>query len=142
MSITQAVCTSFKKELATGTHDFTLTTGDTFKLALFTSAATLGAGTTAYSSSNETTGTGYTAGGNTLTNITPQTSGTTAYWSFQNTSWTTATITARGCLLYNSTDSNKAVAVFDFGSDISATAGTFAVNFPTNDSSNAVLRIA
>lgn len=142
MAITSAICTSFKKEVLQAQHDFTATTGHAFKMALFTSAATLGASTTAYASTNEASGTGYTAGGAALTNITPATSGTTAFLSFSNVSWTTATITARGCLIYNTSSSNKAVAVFDFGSDISSTAGTFAVNFPTNDASNAVLRLA
>lgn len=142
MAITQAMCTSFKQELLTGTHDFTNGTGDTFKIALFTSSATLDATTTAYSVTNEVSGTGYTAGGNTLTNVTPTTSGTTAFTDFADTTWSTATITARGALIYNSTDSNKAVVVLDFGSDKTSTAGDFTIQFPTADASNAIIRIA
>jgi len=142
MAISQAMCTSFKQELLTGTHDFTNSTGDTFKIALFTSSATLGAATTAYSTSNEVSGTGYTAGGNTLTNVTPTTSGTTAFTDFADTTWSTATITARGALIYNSTDSDKAVVVLDFGSDKTSTAGDFTIQFPTADASNAIIRIA
>lgn len=142
MAITQAMCTSFKQELLTGTHNFTNGTGDTFKIALFTSAATLGASTTAYSVTNETSGTGYTAGGNTLTNVTPTTSGTTAFTDFADTTWSTASITARGALIYNSTDSDKAVVVLDFGSDKTSTNGDFTIQFPTADASNAIIRIA
>jgi len=142
MAITQAVCTSFKQELLTATHDFTNTTGDTFKIALFTSSATLGASTTAYSTSNEVVGSGYTAGGNTLTNVTPTSSGTTAFTDFADTTWSSATITARGALIYNSTDSDKAVVVLDFGSDQTSTAGDFTIQFPTADASNAIIRIA
>jgi len=142
MAITQAMCTSFKQELLTGTHNFTNGTGDTFKIALFTSAATLGASTTAYSVTNETSGTGYTAGGNTLTNVTPTTSGTTAFTDFADTTWSTASITARGALIYNSTDSDKAVVVLDFGEDKTSTAGDFTIQFPTADASNAIIRIA
>ena len=142
MAITQAMATSFKQELLTGTHDFTNSTGDTFKIALFTSSATLGAATTAYTTSNEVSGTGYTAGGNTLTNVTPSTSGTTAFTDFADTTWSSATITARGALIYNSTDSNKAVVVLDFGSDKTSTNGDFTIQFPTADASNAIIRIA
>ena len=142
MAISQAVCSSFKAELATGVHDFTASTGDVFKLALFSSSASLDASTTVYTTSGEVTGTGYTAGGNTLTNVTPVMSGTTCIIDFADTSWTVSTITARGALLYNSTDGNKAVAVFDFGSDRISTASTFAVAFPTADASSAVLRIS
>jgi hypothetical protein len=123
-------------------HDFTVTTGDVFKLALYSSSASLDASTTVYTTSGEVTGTGYTAGGNTLTNVTPVMSGTTCIIDFADTSWTVSTITARGALLYNSTEGNKAVAVFDFGSDRISTASTFAVTFPTPDASNAVLRIS
>jgi hypothetical protein len=142
MAITQAMCTSFKVELLQGVHNFTNTTGDTFKIALFTSSATLDATTTAYSTSNEVSGTGYTAGGNTLTNVTPTSSGTTAFTDFADTTWSTATITARGALIYNSSESNKAVAVLDFGSDKTSTAGDFTIIFPTADASNAIIRIA
>lgn len=142
MAITQAMATSFKQELLTGTHNFTNGTGDTFKIALFTSSATLGAATTAYSTSNEVSGTGYTAGGNTLTNVTPSSSGTTAFTDFADTTWSSATITARGALIYNSTDANKAVVVLDFGSDKTSTNGDFTIQFPTADASNAIIRIA
>tara|TARA_Y100001973_G_C5153750_1_gene309567 strand:+ start:873 stop:1301 length:429 start_codon:yes stop_codon:yes gene_type:complete len=142
MAITQAMCTSFKVELLTATHNFTNSSGHTFKLALFTNAATLGAGTTAYSTSNEASGTGYSAGGNTLTNVTPTSGGTTAFTDFADTSFTSSTITARGALIYNSSQSDKAVVVLDFGSDKSSTSGTFSVIFPTPDASNAIIRIA
>ena len=133
---------SFKVELLTGTHNFTATTGDSFKIALYTSSATLGASTTAYSSTNEVSGTGYTAGGAALTEVTPTSSGTTAYVDFGDATWSSATITARGALIYNSTDSNKAVAVLDFGADKTSTNGDFTVQFPTADSSSAIIRIA
>ena len=142
MAITQAMCTSFKVELLTGTHNFTNSTGDTFKIALYTSSATLDATTTAYSATNEVSGTGYSAGGNTLTNVTPTSSGTTAFTDFADTTWSTATITARGALIYNSTESDKAVCVLDFGSDKTSTAGDFTIIFPTADASNAIIRIA
>jgi VCBS repeat-containing protein len=142
MAITQAMCTSFKQEILVATHDFTTGTGDVFKIALYTSAATLDATTTAYSATNEVAGTGYSAGGLALTNVTPTTSGTTAYVDFDDAVWTTATITARGALIYNSSKSNKAVAVLDFGSDKTSTAGDFTVSFPTADASNAIVRIA
>lgn len=142
LAITQAMCTSFKKELMQAQHNFNLSGGHTFKIALYTSAATLDATTTAYSATNEVTGTGYTATGNTLTNVDPTTSGTTAFTDFADTSWPSATFTARGALIYNSTSSNKAVAVLDFGSDKTATAGTFSIVFPTADASNAIIRIA
>lgn len=142
MAISQAMCTSFKVELLQGVHDFTASTGDTFKIALYTSSATLGASTTAYTVSDEVSGSGYTAGGNTLTNVTPTSSGTTAFTDFADTTWTTATITARGALIYNSTESDKAVCVLDFGSDKTSTAGNFTIQFPTADASNAIIRIA
>lgn len=142
MAITQAVATSFKQELMVGTHNFTLSTGNVFKIALYTSSATMSASTTAYSATNEVSGTGYTAAGNTLTNVTPTTSGTTAFTDFADTTWSTATITARGALIYNSTNSNKAVVVLDFGSDKTSTAGDFTIVFPTADASNAIIRIA
>jgi hypothetical protein len=123
--------------------NFTASTGDTFKMALYTSSATLGPTTTAYSATNEVSGTGYTAGGNTLVvSQSPTSGGTTAFISFTNTTWTTASFTCRGALIYNSTDSNKAVAIFDFGSDKTVVAGTFTVSFPVADSTNAVIRIA
>ena len=149
MAITQAMCTSFKTELLQGVHNFyngsgggSAGTGATFKIALYTSSATLGAATTAYATTNETTGTAYIAGGNSLTNVTPTSSGTTAFTDFADTTWSTSTITARGALIYNSTQSNKAVAVLDFGSDKSSSSGDFTIQFPTADSSNAIIRIA
>ncbi|MAT09935.1 MAG: hypothetical protein CMM02_02915 [Rhodopirellula sp.] len=149
MAITQAMCTSFKTELLQGVHNFyngsgggSAGTGATFKIALYTSSATLGATTTAYATTNETTGTAYNAGGNSLTNVTPTSSGTTAFTDFADTTWSTSTITARGALIYNSTQSNKAVAVLDFGSDKSSSSGDFTIQFPTADSSNAIIRIA
>ena len=143
MAITQALCTSFKVELLQGIHDFTASTGDAFKLALYSSSATLDATTTAYSSSNEVADSGtYAAGGGTLTNITPTSSGTTAFTDFADLSFTSATITARGALIYNSTDSNRAVAVLDFGGDKISTTGTFTIQFPVADASNAIIRIA
>jgi hypothetical protein len=142
MAITQAMCTSFKKELLEAVHNFKNSGGDTFKIALYTSSASLGAATTAYSTTNEITGTGYTAGGNTLTRVDPSSSGTTGFTDFANTTWSSATITARGALIYNDTDSDKAVAVIDFGADKASTAGDFTIQFPAADASNALIRIA
>jgi hypothetical protein len=142
MAISQAMPTSFKQELLTATHNFTASTGDVFKIALYTSSASLGAGTTAYSTSNEVSGPGYTAGGNTLTNVTPTTSGTTAFTDFADTTWSSATITANGALIYNSSKSDKAVAVLAFGGDKTSTAGDFTIVFPVADASNAIIRIA
>lgn len=144
MAITQAMCTSFKQELLTATHNFTASTGDVFKIALYTSSATLGASTTAYTTSGEvsSSGTNYTAGGNTLTNVTPSTGGTTAFTDFADTVWANATLTARGAMIYNSSKSNKAVCILDFGSDKTSTAGDFTIIFPTADASNAIIRIA
>ena len=142
MAISSAICTSFKQEILVGTHNFTASSGHTFKIALFTSSASLGAGTTAYSTSNEASGTGYSAGGNTLSATTPTSGGTTAFTDFADSSFTSSTITARGALIYNSSQSDKAVVVLDFGSDKSSTSGTFSVIFPTPDASNAIIRIA
>ena len=143
MAITQAMCTSFKVELLTGTHDFTNSTGDTFKLALYTSSASLDASTTAYTVTNESSGLGYTAGGGTLTNVTPTSSGTTAFTDFADLTFSSATITARGCLIYNDTEAgDPAVAVLDFGGDKTSTNGDFTIQFPAADASNAIIRIA
>ena len=145
MAITSAICTSFKQELLVGTHNFTATTGNTFKIALFTSSATLGAGTTAFATTNEITnssGTAYTSGGATLRNITPTTDSTTAVVDFSDVSFTSASFTANGALIYNSSQSNKAVAVIAFGADKTVTSGTFTIQFPTADASNAIIRIA
>ena len=145
MAITSAICTSFKQEILVGTHNFTATTGDTFKIALFTSSATLGAGTTAFSATNEitnTSGTAYTSGGATLTSVTPTTSGTTAFCDFDDVSYTSASFTANGALIYNSSQSNKAVCAIAFGSDKTVTSGTFTIQFPTADATDAIIRIA
>jgi len=147
MAITSAVCTSFKVELLKGVHDFTATTGNTFKIALYTSSATLGAGTTAFSSTNEITNSGtssaYTSGGATLTSVTPTSDSTTAVCDFNDVSYTDASFTANGALIYNDTATgNPACAVIAFGSDKTVTSGTFTIQFPTADATNAIIRIA
>lgn len=142
MAITSAICTSFKQELLVGTHNFTASSGNTFKLALYTSSATLGAGTTAYSTTNEVSGTNYTAGGGTLTSVTPTTSGTTAICDFADLTFGTATITSRGMLIYNSSQSDKAVAAVDFGGDKTSTAGNFTIVFPSPTATGAIIRLA
>jgi hypothetical protein len=143
MAISTAMCTSFKVELFQGVHNFLLSGGDTYKAALYSSAATLGASTTAYSATNEISGTNYTAAGNSLTRIDPTSSGTTAYVDFADLVFSNVTISGvRGCEIYNSTDSNKCVSTHDFGSDKAATAGDFTLVFPTADASNAILRLA
>jgi hypothetical protein len=143
MAITQAMCTSFKVALLNGEMDFSADTIQTFKIALYTSAADLSAATTAYSVTNEVSGTGYTAGGNTLTiSANPASTGTTAFLDFADTTWTDATITARGALIYKVGGTNAAVAVLDFGADKTSTAGDFQVQFPTADATNAIVRIA
>ena len=151
MAIAQAMCTSFKKELLEGVHNFKNSGGDTFKLALFaegsggksSTTATLGASTTALVTTGEVSSSGtYATGGGTLTRVDPTSSGTTAFTDFADLSFTTATITAMGALIYNSSDSNKAVAVLDFTSNKTSTAGTFTIQFPTADASNAIIRIA
>ena len=143
MAITQAMCTSFKKELLEGVHNFKNSGGSTFNIALYTSSATLGASTTAYSTTNEVSGTGYTAKGATLTRVDPSTSGTTALTDFADASFSNATITANGALIFNDSASNDAaVAVLAFGGDKTSTAGTFTIQFPTADASNAIIRIA
>lgn len=141
------MCTSFKDQLLEAVHDFRSSGGDTFKIALYSSAATLDATTTAYTSSNEVANSGtYSAGGGTLTNVSPTTSGTTAFTDFADISFTSATINARGALIYNSTPThtftNPSVAVLDFGGDKISTAGTFTIQFPTADASNAIIRIS
>jgi hypothetical protein len=140
MAITQAMATSFKVQILNGQHNFT---ANTFKLALYTSSATLGENTTAYAATNEVASTGnYSAGGNTLTvSVTPTNTGNVAFISFANTSWANATITANGALIYNANLSNAAVCVLAFGGDKTSTNGTFAVNFPTADASNAIIRL-
>jgi len=150
MAIAQAMCTAFKQELMLGTHNFA-TNGNAFKLALYaeggggksSTTATLGAATTAYTTTGEVANSGsYTAGGGTLTKVAPTTSGTTALTDFADISFTTATITAMGALIYNDTNSDKSVAVLDFSSNKTSTSGTFTVQFPTADASNAIIRIA
>lgn len=147
MAITQAMCTSFKDQLLEAVHDFRSSGGDTFKIALYSSAATLDATTTAYTSSNEVANSGtYSAGGGTLTNVSPTTSGTTAFTDFDDISFTSATINARGALIYNTTPThtytNPSVAVLDFGGDKISTSGTFTIQFPAADASNAIIRIS
>ena len=143
MPISTAMCTSFKSELMSALHDFDNPGGNTFKIALYTSAATLGASTTAYSATNEVaTGGGYTAGGNTLTSVSPTTSGTTAFVDFADTTWTSSTITANGALIYNNTNANRAVVVLAFGSDKSSSNGDFQIVFPTANASDAIIRIS
>jgi hypothetical protein len=143
MAITQAMCTSFKQALLDGEMDFSSDTAQTYKIALYTSSASLDAATAAYTTSNEVSGTGYSAGGNTLSISTnPTTGGTTAFLSFATTTWTTATITAAGALIYQAGGSTPAVAVLDFGGDKTSTAGDFQITFPTADATNAIIRIA
>ena len=156
MAITQAMSTSFKKELLQGVHNFTsgsgggTTTstgsGNAFKLALFTSSASLGATTTAYSSSNESSGTGYSSGGAALTNVTPTTASTTALTDFADLTFSSSSITARGAMIYNSSttagSANRAVLILNFGSDKASSSGDFTISFPTADASSAIIRIA
>jgi|TARA_B110000503_G_C6816807_1_gene277265 hypothetical protein len=140
MAITQTLCTSFKVEVLNGVHNFS---ANTFKLALYTDSATIGADTLIYTTNNEVVGAGYTAGGNTLTvSVTPVSSGTTAYVSFANTSWASSTITARGALIYNSSQSNKAVAVLDFGADKTTSNSVFTITFPAASATSAIVRIS
>lgn len=139
MPISQCMVTSFKAEILGGIQDLDT---DVIKIALYTSAANLDATTTVYTTSNEVVGPGYVAGGNTLASPTISISGTTAYVDFADTAWTTATITARGALIYNSSKSDRAIAVLDFGSDKTATSGTFTVQFPANTAADAIIRIA
>jgi hypothetical protein len=142
MAITQAMCTSFKQALLDGEMDFSSDTAQTYKIALYTSSASLDAATAAYTTSNEVSGTGYSAGGNTLSISTnPTSTGTTAFLSFATTTWSTATITARGALIYQAGGSTPAVAVLDFGGDKTSTAGDFQITFPTADATNAIIRI-
>ena len=148
MTIAQSATTSFKVELLQAVHNFGPITPNTFKVALYTAAANLGTSTTVYTTSNEVTGTGYTAGGNTLVISTSPTYGNnssgipTAFVSFNNSTWTNATFTCRGALIYNSTQGNKSVAVLDFGSDKTVTNDTFQIIFPTPDANSAIVRIS
>lgn len=149
MPITTAMCASFKAELAQAVHNFTNSTGHVFKLALIKqgSAGNYNAATTSYANltanGDEVSGSGYTAGGLTLTNVTPTVSGATAIWSFASpVSWSAASFSADGCLIYNSSAANRAVSVHDFGGTKTVTNGTLSVTFPTVDANNAILRIA
>tara|TARA_R110000850_G_scaffold11433_1_gene39225 strand:- start:75 stop:509 length:435 start_codon:yes stop_codon:yes gene_type:complete len=137
------MCTSFKQELLTGTHNFTNTSGNTFNIALYTNSASFTASTTAYTATNEVTGSGYTAKGNALANVTPTTGGTTAFTDFADSTWSTATITARGAMIFNDTAAgDPSVVILDFGGDKTSTAGEFKIVMPTADSTNAIIRIA
>ena len=146
MAITSAICNSFKTEILTAVHNFTASTGNTFNLALYTSSATLSKSTTAYSATNEitnTSGTAYTAKGNALTSVTPVLSSDTAVCDFADTSWTSASFTANGCLIFNdSASGDPAVCAIAFGGDKTVSSGTFTIQFPTADSSDAIIRIA
>ena len=145
MAIASAVCNSFKQEILVGTHNFTASSGNAFKLALYTSSASLGAGTTAYSSSNEisnTSGSAYSAGGKTIVSVTPALDGSTAVCDFADISFTSASFTANGCLIYNDTQANKAVCVVAFGGDKTVSSGTFTIQFPAAGASTAIVRIA
>ena len=145
MAITSAVCNSFKAEVLQALHNFTASSGNTFKLALYTSSATLNKSTTAYSATNEisnTSGSAYSAGGATLTSVTPALSTDTACCDFSDVSYTSASFTANGCLIYNDTNGDRAVCAIAFGSDKTVTSGTFTIQFPTADASNAIIRIA
>ena len=143
MAITTAMCTTFKKEILEAVHNFKNTGGSTFNLALYTSSASLGASTTAYTTSNEVSGTGYTAKGAALTRVDPSNSGTTALTDFNDLTFGSSSITARGCLIFNeSASGDPAVCALDFGGDKTSSSGDFTVQFPTADASNAIIRIA
>jgi len=143
MAISQAMCTSFKVEILKGVHNFTASTGNTFKLALYTSSASLGAATTAYTTSNEVSGTGYTAKGGTLTSVTPVASSTTAIGDFADLTFSSATITANGAMIFNETATgDPSVLILAFGGDKSSSAGDFTIQFPTANATDAIIRIA
>ena len=145
MAISSAICNSFKQEILVGTHNFTASSGNSFKLALYTSSESLGAGTTAYSTSNEisnTSGSAYTAGGKAIVSVTPVLDGSTAVCDFADISFTSASFTANGCLIYNDTQSDKAVCVVAFGGDKTVSSGTFTIQFPAAAASTAIVRIA
>ena len=143
MAISQAMCTSFKKELMEGVHNFKNSGGNTFNLALYTSSASLGAATTAYTTSNEVSGTNYTAKGASLTRVDPTTSGTTAFTDFADLTFSSATVTANGAMIFNdSASGDPAVAILAFGGDKTSTNGDFTIQFPAADASNAIIRIA
>ena len=145
MAIASAVCNSFKQEILVGTHNFTASSGNSFKLALYTSSASLGAGTTAYATTNEITnasGSAYSAGGKTIVSVTPVLDGSTAVCDFADISFTSASFTANGCLIYNDTQADKAVCVVAFGGDKTVSSGTFTIQFPAAGASTAIVRIA
>ena len=147
MANTSAICNSFKQEVLVATHNFTASTGNTFKLALFDSSATLGASTTAYATSEEITGTGYTAGGKTITSVTPVLDSSTAVCDFGDVSWTSASFTANGCMIYNTTtgtgtSTTDAVCIVAFGGDKTVSSGTFTIQFPAAAATTAIIRIA
>ena len=145
MTISSAVCNSFKQEILVGTHNFTASSGNAFKLAMYTSSASLGAGTTAYASTNEisnTSGSAYSAGGKTIVSVTPVLDGSTAVCDFADISFTSASFTANGCLIYNDTQADKAVCVVAFGGDKTVSSGTFTIQFPAAAASTAIVRIA
>jgi len=142
MAITSTLTTSFKKELLEGKHNFLASGGNSFKLALYTSSATLGATTTAFTTTGQASGTNYTSGGSALTNINPTSSGTTGFTDFADLTFGTATITARGCMIYNDTNADRSVATIDFGGDKTSTAGDFTIVFPAAASGTAIIRIA
>jgi len=145
MTISSAVCNSFKQEILVGTHNFTASSGNAFKLAMYTSSASLGAGTTAYASTNEisnTAGSAYSAGGKTIVSVTPALDGTVAVCDFADISFTSASFTANGCLIYNDTQADKAVCVVAFGGDKTVSSGTFTIQFPAAAASTAIVRIA
>ena len=141
MAIYQTMCTSFKAEVAQGLHNFTRTTGNVFKLALYVATANLGADTTVYTSTGEASGTNYSAGGIALTNITPLSSGTTGYWSFDDVTFTNVTLSCAGALIYNSTNGDRAVCVLSFGSTINKAASNLVITFPPMGATDSVLRI-
>lgn len=142
MAITQALASSFKSELLQGIHNFSASTGDTFKIALYTSSATLDSSTTVYSATNEASGTGYSAGGATLTNVGVSLTGTVAYIDFDDVTWSSSSISAAGALIYNSTDSNKAVAILSFGGTYTSTNGNFTVTFPAATNTTAIILLS
>ena len=142
MAIVQTMCTSFKAEVAQGLHNFTRNTGNVFKLALYVATANLGADTTVYTSTGETSGTNYTAGGIALTNITPLAANGTGYWSFDDATFSNVTLTCAGALIYNSTNGNRAVCVLNFGQTITKTASNLVVTFPPMGATDSVLRIS
>ena len=146
MAISSAICNTFKQEILVGTHNFTASSGDTFNIALYTSSASLGAGTTAYASTNEisnTAGSAYSAKGKAITSVTPALDGSTACCDFADISWTSASFTANGCVIFNDTAAgDPAVCVVAFGADKTVSNGTFTIQFPAADASNAIVRIA